>query len=172
MDAFFVAGAIFFDVAVHYGRPIWAGASCQPLCAEYMLPVASPELIASYKVKSAEHLPKAPLLHLQSRPTAWRDWFEQYKIENDEPFRGHRFDQFSMIIEACVAGLGVGLLPQYLIESQIDLGRLQVIDPRPLQTEDAYFFWPYLTTRRKSQGGRGVYQLDPGADKPPGGQNG
>ncbi|GLQ17001.1 LysR substrate-binding domain-containing protein [Maritalea porphyrae] len=129
----------FFDVAIHYGRPIWAGASCQPLCAEYMLPVASPELIANFKVKSAEHLPKAPLLHLQSRPTAWRDWFEQHNIENDEPFRGHRFDQFSMIIEACVAGLGVGLLPQYLIESQIEVGRLQVIDKRPLQTEDAYF---------------------------------
>ncbi|MGJ8527314.1 LysR family transcriptional regulator [Maritalea sp.] len=129
----------FFDVAIHFGRPIWAGASCQPLCDEFMLPVAAPALMADMNVNSANDLPNVPLLHLQSRPTAWRDWFEQQHIENDEPFRGHRFDQFSMVIEACVAGLGVGLLPQYLIETQIELGRLAVVDPRALQTEDAYF---------------------------------
>lgn len=129
----------FFDVAIHFGRPIWAGASCQPLCDEHMLPVAAPQLIEQYRIKSADDLSKVPLLHLQTRPTAWRDWFEQYGFDVEEPFRGHRFDQFSMIIEACVAGLGVGLLPLYLIEPQINQQRLAVIDERHLQTDDAYF---------------------------------
>ena len=129
----------FFDIAVHFGRPIWAGASCQHLCEEQMLPVAAPRLIERHKVESAHQLDAAPLLHLQTRPAAWRDWFEQNQIEMSDPFSGHRFDQFSTIIEACVAGLGVGLLPLYLIEPQIANGRLQIIDDRPLQTEDSYF---------------------------------
>jgi len=129
----------FFDVAIHFGRPIWAGASCQNLCEEHMIPVASVALIDQFELVNASSLPNAPLLHLQSRPTAWRDWFEQYAIKNDEPFGGHRFDQFSMVIESCKAGLGVGLLPRYLIENQLDNGQLQAIDLRPLQTDDAYF---------------------------------
>lgn len=129
----------FIDVAVHFGRPIWAGATCHALCAEMMVPVAAPSLVNHHKLTSAKRLVAAPLLHLQTRQTAWRDWFEQQGLENKEPFKGHRFDQFSMIIEAAVAGMGVGLLPFYLIEQQVMQGSLKVIDPTPLKTEDAYF---------------------------------
>src|SRR5690606_20781264 len=34
-----------FDLAIHYGQPVWARATCTYLCSETILPVASPALL-------------------------------------------------------------------------------------------------------------------------------
>ncbi len=40
------------------------------------------------------------------------------------PFSGMMFDQFALMIEATIAGLGVALLPHYIAQSEIAAGRL------------------------------------------------
>ncbi len=55
------------------------------------------------------------------------------------PYKGHRFEHFSMVIEAALAGLGFALLPRYLIEHELASGRLQVMFDQPLQTENSYY---------------------------------
>ncbi|MER9677574.1 LysR substrate-binding domain-containing protein, partial [Mesorhizobium sp. M0208] len=49
------------------------------------------------------------------------------------------FDQFSMIIEAAVAGMGYALLPRYLIEQELKSGELQVVLDLPMETENSYY---------------------------------
>jgi DNA-binding transcriptional LysR family regulator len=50
-----------------------------------------------------------------------------------------RFDQFSMMTAAAVSGLGVALLPTYLIEDEIRSGALVPIANGPMSTENAYY---------------------------------
>src|SRR5690606_37645455 len=84
-------------------------------------------------------LERAPLLHLATRPKLWAQWFELNGASADTAYRGHRFDQFSMVIESAVAGLGFALLPKYLIEQELASGRLAVVFDRPMETEYSYY---------------------------------
>lgn len=128
-----------FDLAIHYGQPVWARASCTYLCSEIILPVASPALSAAHPVTTVDDLAGTPLLHLATRPRQWLDWFEQNAGVGSVGYHGHRFDQFNMIIEAAIVGLGFALLPKYLIEGELASGQLQVVLDRPMTTENNYY---------------------------------
>ncbi|MEW9805555.1 LysR substrate-binding domain-containing protein [Mesorhizobium marinum] len=129
-----------FDAAIHYGQPVWANATCRYVCQEVIVPVASPVLAGHAEPQTAETLAQLPLLHLATRPKAWSDWFALAGVETTASYQGHRFDQFAMVIEAASAGLGVALLPLYLIEQELQGGQLRVVVDRPLPTENGYHF--------------------------------
>lgn len=131
-----------FDIAIHYGQPVWARASCIYLCGEAVLPVCSPKLLdeaAGDKELSSDWLTSQPLLHLATRPKLWSQWFELANVQADEAYRGHRFDQFAMIIEAALAGMGYALVPRYLIEQELRIGTLKVAVDLPMETENSYY---------------------------------
>lgn len=132
-----------FDVAIHYGQPVWARATSIYLCSEQILPVASPALARDGKGASAmikaEDLAEQPLLHLATRPKLWNQWFAHAGANAQTAFRGHRFDQFSMIIEAAIAGMGYALLPRYLIETELRTGALVIAVDQPMETENSYY---------------------------------
>lgn len=129
-----------FDAAIHYGQPIWANATCRYICQEVIVPVASPALFGGGQPESPDDLAKIALLHLATRPKAWADWFRQTGVETASSFQGHRFDQFTMMIQAATTGLGVALLPLYLIEQELKAGQLKVMIDVPLPTENSYHF--------------------------------
>lgn len=128
-----------FDLAIHYGQPIWARATCTFLCDENVVPVASPTLLQSDPVTEPAELLHKPLLHLATRPRLWRQWFEHCGVESDLSYRGNRFDQFSMIIEAAIMSMGFALLPLYLIEQELRTGKLQIVIDQPMSTENSYY---------------------------------
>ena len=121
------------DLTIHYGKPVWPGAVTEFLCTEVVVPVASRQMAG----RLTDDLTQAPLLHLTGRPRLWSQWFEIYG--GGEVWRGQRFDQFSMIIAAASASLGVALLPTYLIEPELASGDLVQLRDAPMQTENAYY---------------------------------
>lgn len=127
------------DLAIHYGQPVWPNATCTYLCSEVILPVASPRLLAARSIRDPGDLSLAPLLHLATRPKLWAEWFERHGFNGGQAYRGNRFDQFAMIIEATLRGLGVSLLPLYLIEDEIAADRLRIVFDRPLTTDNSYY---------------------------------
>ncbi|WP_027146669.1 LysR family transcriptional regulator [Mesorhizobium sp. WSM3626] len=128
-----------FELAIHYGQPVWAHATCTYLCSESILPVAGGALLAGGPKLTPSDLLGQPLLHLATRPRLWSQWLELAGLPDETTFKGHRFDQFSMIIEAAVAGMGYALLPRYLIERELESGELGVVIDQPMETENSYF---------------------------------
>ncbi len=128
-----------FDLAIHYGQPVWAHATCAFLCSEVIVPVASPSLLKARHPATPEELEDEPLLHLATRPKMWAQWFESCGVEGKSAYRGHRFDQFSMVIGAALAGLGFALLPLYLIEQELRNGELVMLFEQPMRTENDYY---------------------------------
>lgn len=128
-----------FDLAIHYGQPVWAHAACTYLCGETILPVASPALFDARAPAPPHCLAGKPLLHLTTRPKLWAEWFERNGLGSDDAYRGDRFDQFAMIIEAAIHGMGFALLPLYLIENEIASGRLRIVCDRPMTTDNSYY---------------------------------
>lgn len=112
-----------FDAAIHYGSPDWPGCNHLKLRAETVLPVCAPPLLERHTVARPSDLLGLPLLHIQTRPTAWADWLAHWGVAADVP-RGTLHDQFSTITQAAIHGLGVALLPDYLAEAPIQRGEL------------------------------------------------
>jgi LysR family transcriptional regulator, glycine cleavage system transcriptional activator len=135
----FDLGSEDFDVVIHYGQPVWAHATCTYLCGEVILPVGHPSLLATCPINEPSDLEAAPLLHLTTRPKLWSEWFHANGCADVAAYHGHRFDQFSMVIEAALQGLGFGLLPRYLIEDEIAAGKLQVALDSPMSTANGYY---------------------------------
>lgn len=128
-----------FDLAIHYGSRDWPNTQMQVLCSETMMAVASPKLIAKHGYTSIEHLETMPLLHLETRPTSWQDFFDQVNVKNNEVLRGKYFDQFSMVISGAVSSLGAAMVPNYLVESELADGSLVALSDEILTTENYYY---------------------------------
>ena len=77
-------------------------------------------------------------MRLATRPQAWSRWF-QAQGEQAPGSEGMVFEQLSIIAQAAAAGLGVALLPRFLIQSELDRGELVLLSDTPLADESGYY---------------------------------
>lgn len=127
-----------FDLAFYFGDQLWANSVSTFLCHEIAIPAASPGFLARHPLKTVGDIANVPLLQLSRRATWWGKWQEIYGLSGDYAFQGHSFEQFNMLIEAAISGIGVALLPTYLIERELRYNLLEVALDAPMQTEFSY----------------------------------
>ena len=128
-----------FDLAVHFGAQDWPDTDMRPLCRESMVPVAAPDFVKAHGLHGLDALRFVPLLHMETRPLVWRQFFDAVGLEPKTAMAGKYFDQFSMVIAAAVASLGAALLPAYLIEHELAEGQLVRLGEEAITTENSYF---------------------------------
>lgn len=131
------------DAAIHFGRPDWMGAEMALLRHEDVIPACSPEFARQHAIGRPADLRPVPLLHLTTRPDAWERWFD---LAGEPPFAVHGmlFDQFATAAQAAIAGLGVALLPIFLITEELESGRLVRAVDLPMRSDEAYYLvWPH-----------------------------
>jgi DNA-binding transcriptional LysR family regulator len=126
------------DAAIHVGQPDWPDAESTLLMNEEVAPVASPDFIAGRAIRSAADLGRQPLLHMASRPGAWAQWFAHQGLSAPAG-PGMQFEQFSTAAQACLAGLGVALLPLFLIKGELQRGQLVLAPGGAMQSRSAYY---------------------------------
>jgi len=130
------------DAAIHFGQRDWPAAECIRLMGEYVVPACAPELRERMGFTCAADLRAAPLLHLTSRPDAWERYFMRHDVDAND-VHGMLFDQFATAAQAAAVGLGVALLPTFLIEEEIASGRLVRALDAPMRSDEAYCLcWP------------------------------
>ena len=130
-----------FDAAVHFGVPDWQGVEYLELMRERVIPAGAPVLLPNGPVSPSEIL-SLPLLHLESRPGAWEDWFSRRKLHVDR-LSGMLFDQFAHMSEAAALGFGLALLPSFLFEAEAKRGRLVAAAVEYDALEAGYYpVWP------------------------------
>jgi len=132
-----------FDAAIHFGKPDWPGTDLLLLQMERVVPVCAPSLLVNGTPQVPGDLLKLPLLHIQTRPHAWQDWFRQMGVTHRSALPGTIHDQFATINQAALHGLGAALLPNYLVEQDLATGRLAALFPDATDTMGAYYLvWP------------------------------
>lgn len=127
------------DAAIHFGTPHWAGAVCEYLMHEQVVPVCSPTYQQMHGIRQVQDLARVVLLQQTTRPTQWADWFEQVGADGVHALRGPRFEQFAMIAQAAVSSLGAALLPRFLVQTEMASGTLVELFPQALTGPDAYY---------------------------------
>ncbi len=129
-----------FDAAIHYGKPKdWPETEAMLLKHEQLIPVCSPEFQASRRIAGPKDLLTCPLLHIQTRPTAWAEWLGAVDVQVDGQLEGAVYDQFATINQAAQHGLGVALMPDYLVEQDLAVGKLVALHGTALETSGAYY---------------------------------
>ncbi|MHA6261885.1 LysR family transcriptional regulator [Arenibacterium sp. CAU 1754] len=140
-----------FDAALHFGTGDWPGTDRLLLKHETVIPVCAPSLIEGGAPEAASSLLSLPLLHIQTRPRAWADWFVAQGVTTTGPIAGTMYDQFSTITQAALHGLGVALMPEYLVEQDLATGRLVPVFGKPVEAKGAYYLvWPQVKSRDPS----------------------
>ena len=130
-----------FDAAIHFGAENWRGVNYLPLLRERVIAVCSPGFAEDLPLSPAR-LMDEPLLHLESRPGAWEEWFRAHGCAADR-LRGMLFDQFTNMTEASVAGAGVALLPEFLAQREFQRGRLVPASAGYVDVDGTYYLvWP------------------------------
>jgi LysR family transcriptional regulator, glycine cleavage system transcriptional activator len=116
-----------FDAAVFHGAPHWPGTIAYHLMDEDLVAVASPKLGICRTVKSAGDLAKYSLLHNMGNRSRWSQWMNTAGVEILEPLRGHTYQNYAMVAQAATAGVGIALLPRYLVEDDVASKRLEIV---------------------------------------------
>lgn len=139
--------ATAFDAAIHYGRRDWPGVSYLKLMDEEILAVASPHLLLA-PLTEARQVLDHPLLQLESRTGDWGRWLQH--LGHPTPHQpAMLFDQFATMTQAAVHGLGLALLPTFLIDRELRDGLLVPAFGTPVPAIGSYYLvWPEARPQR------------------------
>lgn len=128
------------DVAIYFGAEPWPGGICDWLMGETVVPVASPALLAPRgPLRTPRDLAKVNLLHHRARPRAWQDWLGAVGAGSVNAFHGLRFEQFEMIIQAAISGIGIAMVPRFMIAAELKSGSLVIPFDHAMESAESYY---------------------------------
>lgn len=128
-----------FDAALYFGDGDWSGTEAHFLMHENLVPVCSPELLEKCDKRTPSALAHLPLLQQTTRPYAWRQWFASLGLQVPGDMAGPRYELFSMLAQAAIHGMGVALIPPFLIEQELASGRLCIALEHHYRSDKAYY---------------------------------
>jgi len=126
------------DAAIGVGDGVRPGLVSYPLIDEVVVPVISPALRKALPMKSPADISQHLLLLVAARPYVWKDWFVSQGLPVNRMRLGPQFELTSHLIQAVASGIGVGLLPAFLVEDELRNGVLETAFDLPLRTGAAY----------------------------------
>jgi LysR family glycine cleavage system transcriptional activator len=134
----FAAEAV--HAAILLGAVDRPGVAVHPLIRDVRVPVCSPALLRGKSLRTPADLAQHILLQQTTRPRAWVQWLKERGVTGVDGLRGPQYQHHAMVAEAAAAGLGIALMPRFLLEAELASGRLVVPFDLPLDDGQAYVF--------------------------------
>lgn len=129
------------DAAIGVGNGTWPGLVSHRLMDEVLLPVISSVLRCEHALQTPADLAEHLLLVVATRSSAWFRWFEQQGLPTHQLHMGPQFELTSHLIQAVASGMGVGLLPHFLVQDELQNGTLEVAFDVPLVSGYTYYLF-------------------------------
>jgi len=125
-----------FHAALRLGSGTYKGLHTEKIMDEWLVAVASPEVLAKHgPLHDAESPENFPLLQGADEP--WIHWLEGKKIA---PIRGSVLDDSVSVLLAAEQGLGFALVRWSLAANDLQAGKLRLASPRALPYRWSYHF--------------------------------
>lgn len=125
-------------VAIRFGRGDYANLHTEKLMDDWLVPVASPELIKQYgEIERGTDLRKLPLLESDTEPwSVWRKADEEIAWNSRAP----NIDDSAGLLAAAEEGLGFALARWTLVTRALQKGSLKLASKEVLPFGSAYYF--------------------------------
>lgn len=132
------------DVALAFGDGRFKNGQALLLFREEVFPVCSAGLLNRVaRTAEGEILAQLPLLHLRPELNArWFDWRGLFKALaiTEAPGSGSlRFDNYTLLIQAAIAGQGVAIGWRHLVDDLLAQGLLHRVDERSVTSAFGYY---------------------------------
>ncbi|MDH1264858.1 LysR substrate-binding domain-containing protein [Pseudomonas sp. GD03944] len=129
------------DVAISFGDGRFKHGEAHLLFGEEVFPVCSPQLLRD--LPAGEVLLNLPLLHLRPESRSkWFDWnglFRALNIDGTPGSGSLRFDNYTLLIQAAIAGQGVAIGWRHLVDELLGQGLLSRVDGRSISSSFGYY---------------------------------
>ncbi len=130
------------DVVIRYGDGAWPDGRSVLLCEDDIFPVCSPAFAATRRMPEtlAELLDQDLLDYVAFNPgwIGWKEWLTA--VSNARPSRAvMRLSHYTDVIHAALAGHGIALGWNCLVEDLLQQGRLVRVTNVQMRTRSAYF---------------------------------
>jgi LysR family glycine cleavage system transcriptional activator len=126
------------DLALRCGRGGIPKRISVQLFEERCFPVAAPELAAKIGKGKPERLLAHPLIH-DSDATGWRAWLGAQGLDYRPRRQDRRFEDYNLVLDAAVHGLGIALARPPLVQDVLAQGRVVAVDDRTVLNPVAYW---------------------------------
>jgi len=128
-----------YDAAVFHQSSPWPETISHHLMDADMLAVSSPKLKARQTIKTPADLAQFPLLRERKRPNRWAELLADLGVTLDTPLTGDTYQNFGMLTQAAIAGLGVALLPGHLVADDLKQRRLERVGAQFINAKTSYY---------------------------------
>src|SRR6185369_15948941 len=126
------------DLALRCGRGGIPRRLSVQLFEENCFPVAAPELAAKIGKGKPERLLAYPLIH-DSDASGWRAWLGAQGLDYRPCRQDRRFEDYNLVVDAAVHGLGIALARPPLVQDVLKQGRVVAVDDRTVLNPVAYW---------------------------------
>jgi len=138
------------DAAISVGDGLWHDVNAHKLFDEELVPVVGGPIKAAQRYGCVDDLRKAQLLQVAARPNLWLEWFKTQGAKTDGLRLGPQFELTTHLIQAVSSGIGVGLMPRFLVRDELANGTLSIPFDSQSPSGNAYYLLvpPHKTNHR------------------------
>ena len=113
------------DAAISHGQGQWSNVAHDFITGREFVCILSPVLLEKTgPIRTPKNLMAHPLLHLGHAALGWGTWAKHHGLDEVQALSGLYFAQYSAVIQAVMSGLGIGLVPRFLVEDLLRKGRI------------------------------------------------
>ncbi|HEY0857209.1 MAG TPA: LysR substrate-binding domain-containing protein [Albitalea sp.] len=127
------------DCAIRYGDGHWPGAEADYLIGRESVLIAPPRELGLPRLREPADIRHYTLVHQSQYLDAWADWCELHGVHGINTLAGPRLEIAIGVISAVRSGMGLALLPRFMVEDDIAAGALQAPFDEPLVSSRGYF---------------------------------
>jgi len=113
-----------YDIAIRGAHEATPGCESVAFMTEVIVPVCHVDLLEHGRLLEPADLARQTLINYATEPYNWADWLEAAGVPGLRPAGSLKFEQMFFALQAAAEGLGVVLVPLFLVADDIIAGRL------------------------------------------------
>jgi LysR family glycine cleavage system transcriptional activator len=113
-----------YDVAIRGAQEPPTDCASVRFMSELILPVCHPDLMERGALATPSDFMRHTVLSYVTEPYEWSSWFDAVGVPGLKPAGSLKFEQMYFALQAACEGLGVALVPLFLVVDDIIVGKL------------------------------------------------